>query len=118
MANVKDVYYRDLIGNISTSNLRADYATGETVLHLQPRFPMFGGWRNHFTIGYNLPSAAYLKKDGSKFLLQAPASTELYRNFIVEEIEVRFVLPEGVTDVEINADIDFERLDDSTRYSM
>ena len=46
-----DVYYRDLIGNISTSNLRADYSVGESVLELQPRFPMFGGWRNHYTIG-------------------------------------------------------------------
>ena len=50
-------------------------------------------------------------------MLEAPASTELYKNFIVEEVEVRFVLPEGVTDIEINADIAFERLEDSTRYS-
>ena len=97
--------------------LWADYATGETVLHLQPRFPMFGGWRNHFTIGYNLPSAAYLKKDGSQFLLEAPASTELYANFIIEEVEVKFILPEGADNLQISADIDFERLPDSTRYS-
>jgi oligosaccharyltransferase complex subunit alpha (ribophorin I) len=52
-----DVYYRDLIGNISTSHFRRNFGSGESILELTPRFPMFGGWRNHFTIGYNLPSA-------------------------------------------------------------
>ena len=112
-----DVSYRDLIGNISTSNLRADIATGETVLNLQPRFPMFGGWRNHFTIGYNLPSASYLQRDGSKFRLEAPCTTELYENFVIEEVEVKFILPEGAEAVKINAGFDFERLPDTNRYS-
>jgi len=113
-----DVYYRDLIGNISTSNLRADYSVGESILELQPRFPMFGGWRNHYTIGYNLPSASYLAKDGSSFKLEAPATTELYDNFIIEKVQVTFVLPEGVQNVKINADFDFERTADSTRYTF
>ena len=65
-----DVYYRDLIGNISTSALRQDYRADETVLELTPRFPMFGGWRNHYTIGYNVPSATYLSSDGSKYQLK------------------------------------------------
>jgi len=113
-----DVSYRDLIGNISTSNLRADIATGETVLNLQPRFPMFGGWRNHFTIGYNLPSASYLQRDGSKFRLEAPCTTELYENFVIEEVEVKFILPEGADNVKINAGFAFERLPDTNRYTF
>lgn len=113
-----DVSYRDLIGNISTSNLRADFATGETVLHLQPRFPMFGGWRNHFTIGYNVPSATYLKKDGSQFLLETPVTTELYENFIIEDVEVKFILPEGAENVQISADFDFEKIPETSRYTF
>jgi len=113
-----DVYYRDLIGNISTSNLRADYSVGESVLELQPRFPMFGGWRNHYTIGYNLPSATYLAKDGSSFKLEAPATTELYDNFVIENVKVTFVLPEGVQNVKIDAGFDFTRSEDSTRYTF
>merc|ERR1719158_170656 len=111
-----DVSYRDLIGNISTSNLRADIATGETVLNLQTRFPMFGGRRNHFTIGYNLPSASYLQRDGSKFRLEAPCTTELYENFVIEE--VKFILPEGADNVKINAGFAFERLPDTNRYTF
>merc|ERR1712110_933699 len=87
-----DVYYRDLIGNISTSHLRADYSSGETVLELTPRFPMFGGWRNHFTIGYNTPSATYLSKSNEKMRLQVPIIPDLYENFIIENLEVRFIL--------------------------
>ena len=78
---------------------------------------MFGGWRNHYTIGYNLPSATYLAKDGSSFKLEAPATTELYDNFVIENVKVTFVLPEGVQNVKIDAGFDFTRSEDSTRYS-
>ena len=78
---------------------------------------MFGGWRNHYTIGYNLPSATYLTKDGSSFKLESPATTELYDNFVIENFKVTFVLPEGVQNVKIDAGFDFTRSEDSTRYS-
>ena len=67
--------------------------------------------------GYNLPSATYLAKDGSKFKVEAPATTELYDSFIIENVKVTFVLPEGVENVKIQADFDFARSEDSTRYS-
>merc|ERR1712176_217818 len=101
-----DVYYRDLIGNISTSHLRADFSSGESVLELTPRFPMFGGWRNHFTIGYNVPSATFLSKDSGKFRLQVPAVPDLYEGFIIEELEVKFILPEGAEGVNFKSNID------------
>jgi len=113
-----DVYYRDLIGNISTSHLRADFSAGESVLELTPRFPMFGGWRNHFTIGYNVPSATFLSKDSGKFRLQVPAVPDLYEGFIIEELEVKFILPEGAEGVNFKSNIDLTRADDSNRYTF
>lgn len=61
-AAAQDVYYRDEIGNISTSNLleRDDHVE----LELRPRFPLFGGWKTHYTMGYNLPSYEYLFSSG------------------------------------------------------
>ncbi|KAG8067790.1 hypothetical protein GUJ93_ZPchr0005g16229 [Zizania palustris] len=47
------IYYRDDIGNISTSHLWSD--SKKTQLELEPRFPLFGGWQTTFTIGYGLP---------------------------------------------------------------
>ena len=58
-----------------------------------------------------------MAKDGSKFKIEAPATTELYDNFIIENVKVTFVLPEGVENVKIQADFDFARSEDSTRYS-
>ena len=57
-----DVYYRDEIGNISTSNLRT--SLDQVELELRPRFPLFGGWRTHYTVGYNVPSYQYLFNKG------------------------------------------------------
>jgi hypothetical protein len=27
---------------------------------LRPRFPLFGGWKTHYLVGYNVPSYEYL----------------------------------------------------------
>ena len=61
-ASARDVYYRDEIGNISTSNLREQDDSVE--LELRPRFPLFGGWKTHYYIGYNVPSYQYLYENG------------------------------------------------------
>ena len=53
-----DVYYRDEIGNISTSNLKESAEKIE--LELKPRFPLFGGWKTDYIVGYNVPSYQYL----------------------------------------------------------
>lgn len=59
-----DVYYRDEIGNISTSNLRQTKNKGSVELELRPRFPLFGGWKTHYTVGYNVPVYQYLFTKG------------------------------------------------------
>jgi hypothetical protein len=61
-ASARDVYYRDEIGNISTSNLRDLDDSME--LELRPRFPLFGGWKTHYVMGYNVPSYQYLYYSG------------------------------------------------------
>jgi len=62
-ASAKDVYYRDEIGNISTSHLRQKTDIAE--LEIRPRFPLFGGWKTHYMIGYNVPSYEYLYTRGT-----------------------------------------------------
>ena len=61
-ASARDVYYRDEIGNISTSNLKE--LDDMVELELRPRFPLFGGWKTQYTIGYNVPSYQYLYNNG------------------------------------------------------
>ena len=64
-AAAADVYYRDEIGNISTSHLRVLEDAVE--VDLRPRFPLFGGWKTHYILGYNLPSYEYLFNNGKIF---------------------------------------------------
>jgi len=33
-------------------------------LELRPRFPLFGGWKTNYYIGYNVPSYQYLYHTG------------------------------------------------------
>lgn len=61
-ASARDVYYRDEIGNISTSHLLELEDSVE--VELRPRFPLFGGWKTHYTLGYNVPSYQYLYHTG------------------------------------------------------
>ena len=61
-ASAADVYYRDEIGNISTSNLLA--LDDSVELEIRPRFPLFGGWQTRFYVGYNVPSYEYMLSKG------------------------------------------------------
>lgn len=61
-AAATDIYYRDEIGNISTSHLRVLEDAVE--VDIRPRFPLFGGWKTHYLLGYNLPSYEYLFNSG------------------------------------------------------
>ncbi|XP_048326357.1 dolichyl-diphosphooligosaccharide--protein glycosyltransferase subunit 1B [Ziziphus jujuba] len=93
---VHSVYYRDDIGNISSSHLRTDYQKSE--LEIEPRYPLFGGWKATFVIGYGLPL--------QDFLFESSEGTR-YLNFsfgcflvdtVVDKLIVKVVLPEGSKD--------------------
>lgn len=41
----------------------------QTLLDIEPRYPMFGGWKASFTIGYGLPLHDFLfQSEGKRFL--------------------------------------------------
>lgn len=92
-ASASDVYYRDDIGNISTSALRTLEDSVE--LDLRPRFPLFGGWKTHYFIGYNVPSYEYLFFHGEQFALNMRLVDHIFDDMLVEDFELRIILPEG-----------------------
>ncbi|KAJ4977601.1 hypothetical protein NE237_008381 [Protea cynaroides] len=90
---VHSVYYRDDIGNISTSHLRTDSLKSE--LEIEPRYPLFGGWKATFVIGYGLPLQDFLfeSSDGRRYLnfsFGCPLAET-----VVDKLTVKVVLPEG-----------------------
>ncbi|KUF94209.1 hypothetical protein AM588_10004557 [Phytophthora nicotianae] len=71
-----NVYYRDQIGNISTSRLRPASRTGSHQdLEFKPRFPLFGGWKSQWYLGYSVPTYSVLTHVGDKFKLEVDFST-------------------------------------------
>jgi oligosaccharyltransferase complex subunit alpha (ribophorin I) len=98
------LWYRDEIGNISSSNAIREW--DDVKLDLVPRFPILGGWKSNFGIGYNLPSKFHVNTDNNgnyvvNLTFGMPYSDLLARNYTVEVI-----LPEGADDIKVNLNTD------------
>ncbi|KAK9053408.1 hypothetical protein SSX86_030042 [Deinandra increscens subsp. villosa] len=93
------IYYRDAIGNISTSNIHSD--SSKTLLDIEPRYPMFGGWKTSFTIGYGLPLQDYLFQSGGSRFLNITFGSPMI-DVIVENLTLKVVLPEGSKDISVS----------------
>ncbi|KAL0538575.1 hypothetical protein IC582_022723 [Cucumis melo] len=92
---IHSVYYRDEIGNISSSHLRKDFQKSD--LEFEPRYPLFGGWKATFVIGYGLPLQDFLfeSPDGRRYLnftFGCPLAET-----VVDKLTLKVVLPEGST---------------------
>ena len=64
-------------------------------LEIRPRFPLFGGWKTKYYIGYNVPSYEMLAHSGNRYKLEFPFVDHSYDNLVVDEAEVKVILPEG-----------------------
>ncbi|KAH6804900.1 Ribophorin I [Perilla frutescens var. frutescens] len=93
---VHSVYYRDNIGNISSSRLRTNSKKSE--LLIEPRYPLFGGWKATFIIGYGVPLKDFLFESapGARFLNYSFGCP--IADTIVDKLTIKVVLPEGSKD--------------------
>ncbi|KIH69235.1 ribophorin I [Ancylostoma duodenale] len=112
-ASAKDIYYRDEIGNISTSavRLRADSID----VDIKPRFPLFGGWRTSYIIGYNVPSFEYLYNKGNEYALKMRVLDHVFDNAVVEKLTTKIILPEMVKKVRLTTPYTMDRRPDEVR---
>merc|ERR1712110_501191 len=114
-ASARDVYYRDDIGNISTSAMKVkdDYVE----LDLRPRFPLFGGWKTHYVLGYNVPSYEYLYNTGDDFVLSMRLIDHVFDDMLVEEFTLKIILPEGSDVGKFHAPYSTKRLKDGLHFT-
>lgn len=100
---VHDVYFYDLNGNVSTSRLRQTPSVPKgsssnqfTLFEMRPRYPVMGGWNYSFTVGWDSPLQDYTgwDKESGKYIVGVPLQT-LYPGAVVNEAEVKIILPEG-----------------------
>jgi len=100
-AQASGIYYRDQIGNISTSTVR-HLPNGELELELESRFPIFGGWKTQFYLGYSVPTENWITTDGAdRYNLKLDFFTA-FDNVWVEDMELKVVLPEGCENIKVN----------------
>mmetsp|Transcript_13654 Transcript_13654/g.18686 ORF Transcript_13654/g.18686 Transcript_13654/m.18686 type:complete len:450 (+) Transcript_13654:22-1371(+) len=103
-----NIYYRDQIGNISTSDMKID-ADGDIELEVQSRFPMFGGWQTQFHLGYSIPTENSLSvgEDG-RYNLKFDFFT-VFNEVWVEDMEIKVILPEGCSDIKVSVPYEVEQ---------
>ena len=97
------LFYRDEIGNISTSAVRHS-KDGGAVAALVPRFPLFGGWNIKFLFGWSMAASDALIKrpqGTSSFSLISSLGPSI-RDVVVDELMIKVLLPPGSQYVETN----------------
>lgn len=114
-ASASDVYYRDNNGNISTSHMK--YRRDAVELDLRPRFPLFGGWKTQYTLGYNVPSYEYLYNNGDEYILKLRAIDHIYDDMVVDSLTTQVVLPEGATNIKLKTPYPVERQKDVLHFT-
>lgn len=94
----RSVYYRDEIGNISTSRFIVE--PFQMSVELEPRYPLVGGWSIAFTLGYSVPleDVVFRAADGRR-ALNMTFGCQL-ADVVAEELVVKVILPEGSSRVE------------------
>lgn len=104
-AMATDVYYYDDIGNVSTSHLRPaskfSSKRRHALLELQPRYPLYGGWRYTWFQGYNVPLSEMVRLVNGRHVLQA----DFLRGFAdaaYDNVTLKVVLPEGARDIRVD----------------
>jgi oligosaccharyltransferase complex subunit alpha (ribophorin I) len=101
-----DPYFTDDIGNVSTSRYRPSSVHGrDAMLELKPRYPVFGGWKYSFRIGWNNALSTFLRKvkagGGETYALGVPflEGPKMPEGIQYEHFVLRIILPEGAKNI-------------------
>ncbi|KAF9983956.1 proteasome regulatory particle base subunit [Modicella reniformis] len=109
----REIYYRDEIGNISTSALA--HQPDHVIFTMVPRFPILGGWKTTWYMGYNVLLDGYLRRtpNTDKYILKVPVFVPM-KETSYDDIEIRVVLPEGAKNAYIHIPYDVDSVEHST----
>jgi len=108
----EEVYYRDTIGNISTSRMRQE--TNAVVVDVVPRYPLFGGWKTNFLFGYYLSLKEVASAASGNIQMKVPFGCP-FEDAVLDQHSVKIVFPAGaanpnVEDVPDGAKVTRERV--------
>ncbi|MCJ1450828.1 dolichyl-diphosphooligosaccharide--protein glycosyltransferase subunit 1 [Mycoblastus sanguinarius] len=102
-----DPYFTDDIGNVSTSRFRSNLR--EANLVLKPRYPVFGGWKYSFRVGWSANLKSFLRtlQTGDGQVLKVPflEGPKMGEGISYEKVDLRVILPEGATNVKYQSPV-------------
>jgi oligosaccharyltransferase complex subunit alpha (ribophorin I) len=99
-------YFTDDIGNVSTSRFRP--GKKEALLELKPRYPVFGGWKYSFRVGWDADLSTYLRKlQGDSYILKVPflEGPRMGEGLEYARVNLRVILPEGAINVKYSTSV-------------
>jgi oligosaccharyltransferase complex subunit alpha (ribophorin I) len=101
-------YFIDDIGNVSTSKFRS--GARESPLELKPRYPVFGGWKYSFKVGWDANLSKFLRKlstSSESYVLKIPflEGPRPAEGIEYECVTLKIILPEGATNVKFNTPV-------------
>lgn len=116
-SKIKEAFYVDQIGNVTTSVFRPSTSSSPSVLQVKPRFPLLGGWKYSFSVGFEtlLRNVATLRKNGDT-RVTVPFSN-IPGDVAVDKAETRIILPEGANIVDVILPFKEVELDYETTYT-
>lgn len=59
---------------------------------LQPRFPLFGGWKVNFVFGYSLPLSGYATRLGNGQVQLVQMFSTPIKDLLVDDLTVKVIL--------------------------
>lgn len=87
-------------------------------MELRPRFPLFGGWKTHYVIGYSIPTTDFLLHDGiDGFVLKINFIDHIFDDAVIDNAVVKIVLPEGSREIRLKLPFSAQRLQDERHYT-
>jgi oligosaccharyltransferase complex subunit alpha (ribophorin I) len=97
--NAREDYHVDLVGIVSTSKLHSNKR--ESSLTVRPRYPVFGGWKYNFTIGWSHDLAEFVREIGEReYLIRVPLINGP-EQVSYDDVELNVILPEGADDINV-----------------
>ncbi|OAF69111.1 hypothetical protein A3Q56_03153 [Intoshia linei] len=89
---INNIYYKDDIGNISTSSIV--HYPSYTEIRMNTRYPLYGGWKSEFLLGYYLDTGSWLSVKEDTRILKLPLMDIHAQSFVVDDLLIRIAIPE------------------------
>eukprot|EP01135_Chromosphaera_perkinsii_P005997 Nk52_evm11s377 gene=Nk52_evmTU11s377 len=105
------IFYRDEIGNVSTSAVRQTLRN--KAIDIKLRFPLFGGWKTNFVLSYQLPTHEFISVQGNDYTLKLPFLLHLADNVPYKKVNWHIVLPEMSSDLRLDIPFDVDNKEET-----